>query len=217
MLSINEMRDTMYANTITLVNDICETMNLDKNSLSEQNILDIVSIMGNILNGNKIFNLGNVTKEDIRRLNIKNIDDLIYSFYNILVFNSKINNFNGSLEKETSNTFRNYYKWESSYKNRKCCQGREVKQEEVKIYKDYSKLENEIVVLKETIKKLKIENQKLKNEIENLNKNSIDKKRNFSNSQIQSIKNMNTHGISTRLIAMEFNCSIEDIKNVIDE
>lgn len=69
--------------------------------------------------------------------------------------------------------------------------------------------------VEDTIKKLQLENQKLKKEIEYLKKN-LPKRKTFSSSQIQAIKNMNIKGISIKLIAMEFNCKIEDIQNVID-
>lgn len=69
----------------------------------------------------------------------------------------------------------------------------------------------------ESINILKEENKKLKDEIEMLKKGNFNKNMKFSDSQIRSIKNMNRYGIDIKRIAMEYNCSINDIKNIIEE
>lgn len=69
----------------------------------------------------------------------------------------------------------------------------------------------------ESINILKQENKKLKDEIEMLKKGNFNKNMKFSDSQIRSIKNMNRYGIDIKRIAMEYNCSINDIKNIIEE
>ena len=212
-----DLRDVLRVIIDSITQEIVKTLGYNPNSLSEDEFYNCFRYFVTFTKDNKSFKVEG-KKSDLECYSKKNLDNLERAIRNKVFALRNISD-PYLIAEEISQSFNELYKWKASYKDRqKTLETIKLNHKidrEFKSSKELS-LEKEIIKLKETIKKLQIENKEGRNDIENLNKNNLAKKSIFSNSQIQAIKKMNAHGISIRLIAMEFNCTIEDVKNVID-
>ena len=196
-----------------LVNEITRSVVLAKNYESKicnddkQAIMEIVSILKNeIFKDNKYLK---ITYHDPNTRRYESIENFLYI---VKVSIPHYDNYQMyDVYKEIELSYKRLFEWKNSINKNS---GLKVEDTAKKLQEENKRLKQEIEYLLET-QKIKQEVEYLKQEIEYL-KNKLPKRKSFSIPQIQSIKNMSTNGISTRLIAMEFNCEIEDIQNIID-
>lgn len=204
-LTLSDMKNIASYATKMMVTDLAIELDVNINDMYMEDAIEICNYFNTFTQKNRVF------RSDIKPVNIRtgkdrlDVEALAECIY--LMMYKGLNNADvRTIQNEIDSTQMELIKWRKSFKGTSS-----IKSPEPISYneKDLKILKNEIEILKNEIKILKLE-------IESLNQNNMPKKRTFSASQIKSIKSMITNGISMKLIAMEFNCEVEDIQNIIN-
>ena len=204
-LTLSRMKDIANYATKMIVTDLAMELDININDIYMEEAIEICNYFKSFTQKNRSFRT-DIEPVNIRtgkeRLDVEALAECIY-----LMMYKGLNNADvRTLQVEIDCTQMELIKWRKSFKRTSSIQSPEP----------ISYNEKDLEILKSEVEILKNEMKILKLKIESLNQKNMSKKKTFSASQIKSIKNMSTNGISSRLISMEFNCEIEDIQNIID-